>query len=135
MIFYIDSVEGITPSQLHGFFAGWPHPPSPETHLKLLANSNHVVLAMDDATGNVIGFITALSDRVLAAYIPHLEVLPAYQGQGIGSELVRRMLAKLRGLYMIDLMCDQALQSFYVRFGMQPYSGMIIRNYARQSGA
>ena len=135
MIAYTDSVEGITPDQLDGFFVGWPNPPSPETHLRLLLNSDHVVLAVDDETENVVGFITAISDGVLAAYIPLLEVLPAYQGRGIGSELVRRMLEKLREFYAVDLMCDPELQPFYARFGMMPYSGMIIRNYERQSGA
>jgi ribosomal protein S18 acetylase RimI-like enzyme len=128
LIVYIDSVEGIRPGQLDGFFVGWPNPPSPERHLRLLANSDHVVLAVDDETGSVVGFITALSDGVLAAYLPLLEVLPAYQGQGIGSELMRRMLEKLDGLRVVDLMCDPELQPFYARFGMKPYSGMIIRN-------
>jgi ribosomal protein S18 acetylase RimI-like enzyme len=131
----VDSVEGITAEHLNGFFVGWSHPPSSETHLRLLTNSTHVVLAVDGETGDVVGFITAVSDGVLAAYIPLLEVLPAYQGQGIGSELVRRMLEKLSGLYAVDLMCDPELEPFYARFGMKPYSGMIIRNYERQSGA
>jgi hypothetical protein len=30
--------------------------------------------------GRVIGFITAVTDKVLSAYIPLLEVLPAYRG-------------------------------------------------------
>ena len=77
---------------------GWPNPPAPETHRKLLGNSDHVVLAVVTATGDVVGFITAISDGVLCAYIPLLEVLPAYQGGGIGQELTRRMLAKLSGL-------------------------------------
>ena len=75
-----------------------------------------------------------MSDQVSCAYIPHLEVLPAYQGQGIGSELVRRMVKKLRHLYMIDLVCDPSLQSFYERLGMQAIVGMVVRNYDRQSG-
>jgi hypothetical protein len=79
MISYTDSVAGITADKLQGFFVGWPNPPSPETHLKLLANSNYIVLAVDDETGNIVGFITAISDGVLSAYIPFLEVLPAYQ--------------------------------------------------------
>lgn len=133
MITYTDSTEGITPAQLVGFFVGWPTPPSPETHLKLLLTSDHVVLALDDETGNIVGFITALSDGILAAYIPLLEVLPDYQGQGFGSELVRRMLEKLRGLYAIDLICDPELQPFYRRFGMKPNIGMILRNPGHQS--
>lgn len=134
MISYIDSAEHITARQLAGFFVGWPNPPSPEIHLELLVNGDHIVLAVDDATHSVVGFITAISDGILAAYIPLLEVLPAYQGQGIGSELVRRMLEKLARLRMVDLICDPELQPFYARFGMQPCSGMILRNVGGQSG-
>lgn len=132
MITYSESVTNITPEKLVGFFIGWPNPPSPETHLRLLKGSNHVVLALDGE--QVVGFITAVSDGVLTAYIPLLEVLPAYKSQGVGTELTRRMFEKLRNLYMIDLMCDPELQPFYERFGMRPYSGMVARNYDRQSG-
>ena len=134
MIVYTDSVEGVAAENLQGFFVGWPNPPSPETHLRLLGNSDHVVLAVDDVTGNVVGFITAITDDVLSAYIPLLEVLPDYQRRGIGQELVRRMLEKLVGLYAVDLLCEQELQPFYARFGMQAASGMMLRDYERQSG-
>jgi ribosomal protein S18 acetylase RimI-like enzyme len=134
MILYTDSAADITPDNLRGFFHGWPDPPSPETHLKLLADSAEVVLALDDETGDVVGFITAISDGILSAYIPLLEVLPAYQGRGIGSELTRRMLDKLEDLYMVDLICDPQLQPFYARLGMRPASGMMLRHYDRQRG-
>jgi ribosomal protein S18 acetylase RimI-like enzyme len=132
---YQHNLEDVTIEQLHGFFVGWPNPPTPATHWRLLQGSQHLVLARDEATGQIVGFITALSDGVLSAYIPHLEVLPAYQGRGIGSALVRQMLEQLRDLYMVDLICDPALQPFYERLGMRPWSGMILRNYDRQSGA
>lgn len=136
MIRYTDSADDIEPRQLAGgFFVGWPNPPSPETHLRLLRGSDHIVLALDDATDLVVGFVTAITDGVLAAFIPLLEVLPAYQGQGIGRTLMERMLARLRGLYSVDLLCDPALESYYARFGMRPSFGMLIRNYDRQSGA
>lgn len=134
MIEYTDSLAGIEPAHLRGFFVGWPHPPAPATHLRILVGSYARELACDTATGQVVGFITAISDGVSCAYIPHLEVLPAYQGQGIGTELARRMLARLRRLYMIDLICDPAVQPFYARLGMRPYSAMIVRNYERQAG-
>jgi len=119
---------------LQGFFVDWPNPPAPKTHLRLLKNSDMVVLAIDTKTRLVIGFITAISDRVLSCYIPFLEVLPAYQGRKIGQKLVRKMLQKLKSVYMIDLMCDKKLQGFYKRFKMQPSTGMISRNYKNQSG-
>ena len=130
----MEATENITTGQLRGFFAGWPNPPSPETHLRLLAQSDHVVLAIDDETKSVVGFITAISDNVLTAFVPLLEVLKPYQRRGIGTELMRRLIAKLKSLYMIDLLCDPELRSFYDRLGMKPAFGMMIRNYERQSG-
>jgi ribosomal protein S18 acetylase RimI-like enzyme len=135
MISYTDTIDGIDAEHLQGFFVGWPNPPSPATHLRILAGSYAIMLARDDTTGAVVGFITAISDGVSCAYIPHLEVLPSYQGRGIGSELVRQLLERLRLIYMIDLICDTDVQPFYARLGMLPYTGMIIRNYDRQSGA
>ncbi len=132
LIAYVDTAGDVQPEQLTGFFADWPNGPSSHTLLRILHGSSHVVLAVENRTSHVIGLITAISDGVSAAYIPHLEVLPEWRGHGIGSELVRRMLSRLERLYMIDLMCDPELQPFYERLGMRPYSGMLIRNYARQ---
>ncbi|HEX2907193.1 MAG TPA: GNAT family N-acetyltransferase [Phototrophicaceae bacterium] len=134
MITYTTALARLTPDHLRGFFVGWPQPPTPETHLRILQGSRYVVLARDEDTRNVVGFITAISDGISAAYIPYLEVLPAYQGQGIGSELVRWMLNQLTHLYMIDLICDDDLIPFYERFGLRPYRAMIKRNYDRQAG-
>jgi len=65
---------------------------------------------------------------VLSAFIPLLDVLPEYQGRGIGSELVRRVLLLLADTYMIDLSCDEELVGFYERFGLGRWVGMGIRN-------
>ncbi|HNP72916.1 MAG TPA: GNAT family N-acetyltransferase [Kouleothrix sp.] len=135
MIMFQDTLDGITAEHLRGFFVGWPDPPTPETHYQLLRHSQHIILAIDDQSQHVVGFVTALSDGILCAYIPLLEILPGYQDQGIGSELMRRMLARLHDLYMIDLLCDVELQPFYAKVGMRPATGMMFRNYARQSGA
>ena len=134
MIEYTDSAATIQPQNLVGFFADWPNPPSPDTHLELLNNSDRIVLAVDSDSDHVVGFITAITDHILSAYIPLLEVLPEYQGQGIGKQLVQRMLASLDGLYMVDLLCDQPLQAFYSQFDMLPSSGMLLRRYEFQSG-
>ncbi|MEC0126706.1 GNAT family N-acetyltransferase [Paenibacillus pabuli] len=131
-----ESLEGVGVDQLSGnFFEGWPNPPSNTTFLKLLEQSYAVELAVDEETGNVVGFIQAISDGVLSAFIPLLEVLPEYQGKGIGTDLIKRMFNRLGDLYMIDLLCDNELQGFYERQGMQKASGMVIRHYQNQSGA
>jgi ribosomal protein S18 acetylase RimI-like enzyme len=134
MISYTDTPEGLTPELLRGFFEGWPDPPAPETFLQILYNSSHVVLAVEGESGRVVGFVTAISDGVLCAYIPLLEVLPEYRWRGVGSELVRRVLARLEEMYMVDLICDPELRPFYRRLGMRAAAGMVVRNFERQSG-
>jgi ribosomal protein S18 acetylase RimI-like enzyme len=129
MLVYSETVAGITPAHLHGFFVGWPNPPSPQTHLALLRQSSYVVLARLEPEGPVVGFVTAISDGVLSAYIPLLEVLPAYQRQGVGRELMQRMLAQLDAYYAVDLLCDPKLQPFYGRLGLTPATGMMRRKF------
>ena len=131
MIEYRDTVKGLEASQLVGFFVDWTSKPSPQVHLKILYGSSHVVVAIDEESDQVVGFVTAISDGVLSAYIPLLEVLPAYQDRGIGSELMRRILEQLDDLYMVDVLCDAELQAYYARFGMQGAVGMCIRRYER----
>ena len=130
---YSSSLEGITAENLQGFFVGWPKQPTPETLLTLLEKSDRRILALD-AQKNVIGFITAVTDGVLSAYIPFLEVLPGHKGEGIGSKLTEQMLESLKDLYMVDLLCDPELQPFYEKFGMQKASGMMLRNFDKQNG-
>ncbi len=84
--------------------------------------------------GRVVGFTTAISDGVLSAYVSLLEVLPSHRRNGIGTALVRRLLGQLAGLYSINLHCDPELQPFYETLGMQPLSGMAIRDYSAQAG-
>ena len=127
MIVYAASLDGIETRHLQGFFVGWRYPLSSETHLRVLAGSDHVVLALDSATGQVVGYITALTDGVQSAFIPLLEVLPAYQRQGVGQSLMQQMLARLEPIPNVDLLCDPDVVPFYERFGMQAGVGMALR--------
>jgi hypothetical protein len=42
-----------------------------------------------------------------------VEVRPEYQGQGIGGELMRRILDGTDRFYSVDLLCDTALVPYY----------------------
>lgn len=131
---YQTGIDGIVAGDLAGgFFVGWPMPPSPELHLAMLRGSEAVVLAIDDAVGagapgRVVGYVQAIGDGVLSAFIPNLEVLPDWQGQGIGSELVRQVLDVLGPRYSVDLVCDDDLVPFYERLGLSRYTAMIRRD-------
>jgi GNAT superfamily N-acetyltransferase len=117
-----------------GFWEGWPIQPTPAAHLAALRGSDYAVVAIDDQTDAVVGFISAIADGVMAAFIPSLEVLPAYRRQGIAGELVRRVLDHYAGYYSIDLVCDAELVPFYERFGGSRLSAMAWRNRGAIAG-
>ena len=123
---YTDNITDLEPAHLKGFFGGWPSRPGTEMHLDILRGSYIIWLALDD--NRCVGFINAISDGVFSAFIPLLEVLPEYRGQGIGSELVRRMLDSLDGMYSIDVICDEDVVAFYAAKGFGKCVGMIKRN-------
>lgn len=133
MILYTQFLDEITEDMLDGFFVDWPNPPSKQAHLKFFKGSYCFWIAIDESEKKVIGFITAISDGVISAYIPLLEVLPEYQNTGIGKELVSRMLDSLKNFYMVDLLCDEPLQDYYQKFGMSHATGSFLRNYERQN--
>lgn len=129
MIEYVTSVDDVEPADLDGFFVGWPQRPSPERHLALLRGSSRIVLAREGR--RIVGFVNAISDGVLSAYIPLLEVLPDFQGRGIGKELTRRLLEQLGDLYMVDLSCDEELVPFYEALGLMRLDAALgLRNRA-----
>jgi GNAT superfamily N-acetyltransferase len=134
MIDYADNLDNISPLMLKGFFVDWCKRPSSEKLYDMLMNSEYKIVALDTETNKVAGFINAISDHILSAYIPLLEVLPVYRKQGIGKELLRRMIDKLRDYYMIDICCDERLVKFYGKFGMKRMQAMSIRNFKNQSG-
>jgi len=129
MIIYCDDILTISPKQLTGFFVDWKKPLTKEQHFALLSGSTHFVVAVDNQTNKVVGFVTALSDGINSSFIPLLEVLPVYQKRGIGTELMCKILQKLDDITNVDLTCDIAVQSFYERFNMLKSSGMVLRKY------
>jgi len=67
----------------------------------------------------LVGYIDTVSNGVTDAYIQDLIVHPDYQGHGIGTELMNRIIAKLKenNIYMISVIYEESLLPFYERFG------------------
>lgn len=130
---YQTTTEGLSADQLTGgFFRDWPNPPSPETHLRILEGSDHKVVAIRD--GRVIGFVTAISDGVLSAFVTLLEVLPEEEDKGIGQSMMNQLMEDIGDIYMVDLVCDANLSRFYAELGFATATGMSRRDYAMQAG-
>jgi GNAT superfamily N-acetyltransferase len=100
--------------------AGW-NPIHPQQAAASLAGSAFVVAAMDGA--KTVGTARLVWDGGYAALIKDVLVLPEYQGHGIGTEMMNRIMDFLRkqlkpgyGI-QIDMMAAQGKEGFYERFG------------------
>ena len=63
----------------------------PARFAKMMERASRTVVALED--GRVVGFARALCDDVSNGYISMLAVAEDRRGQGIGRELVRRLMA------------------------------------------
>ena len=77
--------------------------------------SQHVAIARDGA--RVVGMARLLSDGVCNAYLLDVWTLSAYRRRGIGSRLVRRLMARVPGQH-IGLQTDEA-EPFYAALGFR----------------
>jgi GNAT superfamily N-acetyltransferase len=83
---------------------------------RMLANADIIVAARDGL--RLVGVSRAISDFGFCTYLSDLAVDQAYQGQGIGRELIRRThQAAGRGTTLILLAAPKA-ESYYPHIGM-----------------
>jgi ribosomal protein S18 acetylase RimI-like enzyme len=85
-------------------------------HKALLAS--HSLFTAWDAE-KLVGLGYAISDGYLVVYYSHLLVLPEYQGRGIGSELMRRLMARYAGFHQHVLVADGRALDFYRKCGFK----------------
>jgi len=79
----------------------------------------------------LVGYVDTTSNGVTDAYIQDLTVAPEYQGQGIGTELVNRVIARLKEnrIFMISVIFEEKLLPFYERFGFFPMLSGQLQTY------
>src|SRR6185436_1190629 len=95
----------------------WSSAQKPESLHKALIASHSLFTAWDGT--KLVGLGNAISDGYLVVYYPHLLVLPEYQGRGIGTELMRRLLAKYQGFHQHMLVADGRVLDFYRKCGFE----------------
>ena len=84
---------------------------------KMLANANLTVCAYDGA--RLVGVARALTDFSYCCYLSDLAVLSAYQRQGIGKELIKRIHEIVGEEVMILLVASPEANSYYPHIGFQ----------------
>ncbi len=81
------------------------------------SNSRYMCFVFDGAT--LIGVGRALADGVDCAYICDLAVHPDHQGEGLGREIVTRLVELARGHRKIILYAVPGKEGFYRKIGFR----------------
>ena len=82
---------------------------------KVFSNSMFRCFAFED--GSLVGAGRALADGGDCSYLCDIAVLPSHQGNGLGRQIVQRLLDVSRGHKKIILYAVPGREPFYKRFG------------------
>ena len=89
----------------------WSAAKKPQRLMRALEKSHSVISAWVD--GSLVGLGNAISDEGLVVYYPHLLVLPQYQRQGIGREIMKQLMTRYRGFHQHILVAEAKAVPFY----------------------
>ena len=84
----------------------------------MLRNANLVIGAFSG--GRLVGIARAVTDFSYCCYLSDLAVAQSHQRQGIGSELVRRVRARIGEGTMLLLLSTPDAMTFYPTIGFEP---------------
>ena len=103
---------------------GWTNYTSNPTMLKNALEHSLFLISARDEEGNLIGFLRAVGDGFSIVYIQDIIVLPEYQRQGIGTQLLRQTLEHFKEVYQMILTTDSELKTlaFYESNGFTALS-------------
>lgn len=100
---------------------GWPDPAAHGLALvqKVWDAAPATVVAHDG--DKLVGVCRAMWDGGIMAFVRSVVVHPEYQGQGIGHELLGRLLGELErlGVEHISLWATEGTEHFYEKFGFE----------------
>jgi ribosomal protein S18 acetylase RimI-like enzyme len=105
-------------------FPNW----SAERMHRAMEASSVVICAWDDE--QLVGFARAISDFAWCAYLSQLAVLPKFQHQGIGRQLVAKLLEQLGDEVSLLVHSAEPATGFYETLGFQHY--MNVYRFARK---
>lgn len=107
--------------------AGWVAPEEDCEFIRRVTADSTVFLAVYDHE-RIIGMGRAISDGVSDAYIQDVAVLKDYRRQGIGGEIVRRIVAALeaKNIDWIALVGEPGTESFYRGLGFAAKPGFTL---------
>jgi GNAT superfamily N-acetyltransferase len=95
----------------------WSSAKKPNELHQALVNSHSLMTAWDG--DRLIGLANAISDGFLVVYYPHFVVHPDYQRNGIGKEMMTRLMQRYRGFHQHSVIADGEAVAFYEKCGFE----------------
>ena len=109
---------------LHLYQAGgWTnYTHQPQMLEQALSHSLAIYLALDGEA--IVGLVRLVGDGFSSVFVQDLIVLPSYQRQGIGSNLMKEALADYKDAYQIQIATEQTEKTlgFYRSLGFETLS-------------
>lgn len=102
---------------------GWTnYTNQPQMLAQALTHSLAIYLARDGE--KIVGLVRLVGDGFSSVFVQDLIVLPSYQRQGIGSNLMKEALADYKGAYQVQLATEQTEKTlgFYRSLGFETLS-------------
>ena len=102
---------------------GWTnYTNQPQMLEQSLAHSLAIYVARDGE--KIVGLVRLVGDGFSSVFVQELIVLPSYQRQGIGSDLMKEALGDYKDAYQVQLVTDQTEKTlgFYRSLGFETLS-------------
>lgn len=113
-----DAIEGVDWDELQAMYQAAPLGNKDAALLKtVFTNSLYRCFVYD--SGKLVGAGRVLGDGADAAYLCDVAFLPGYQGTGLGTQLVARLIELAQGHRKIILYAVPGKEGFYKRFGFR----------------
>lgn len=117
-IAWSDSVEDMDWQELADLVRAAPlGDKSPDFLRTVFSNSLYREFAREE--GRLVAAGRALSDGIDCAYLGDIVVLPSHQGQGLGGQVIRRLLARVRDHRKILLYAVPGKEPIYRKYGFE----------------
>ncbi|HLC31667.1 MAG TPA: GNAT family N-acetyltransferase [Candidatus Nanoarchaeia archaeon] len=120
MVEYVDKIPSLEEYKQLRDAADWnlaSRGISDERAQESLSAAPYCVCAYDN--GKIVGMVRMSGDRGMYGYIQDTIVVPEYQGKGVGSAMMQRILAMVKDKkgYLIGVCPSKVSVEFYQKFG------------------
>ncbi len=108
---------------------GWSRPLN-EKELREVLEAGPAVGAWDGE--RLVGFVRALSDGHLAAYVEDVMVHKDYRRGGVGERIMSRLLEEIKQSANVSLFCERPVARFYERNSFRATSYVLMQRSAEE---